>query len=76
MANAEDEKKETGVLDLADEPIVSDAISPEFFEERALQRFTDGTGIVKFCDAIGEKSQHAFAVLWVEPGEFAAGRCG
>jgi hypothetical protein len=65
MTNAEDQYKQAGVFDLADEPVVTDAVSPELPESGAVQGLADAAGIVQLRYPFPEELQNPPRLLRV-----------
>jgi hypothetical protein len=70
MPEAEDQNYQTPIFDLADEPVVADAILPEFSEARTAQRLADASRIAEFGDPIVKELQDTAGLLRVEFAEF------
>ena len=47
MPNAENQDEQAVVLDLADKPVVADAVFPEFPEAGAVQSLADAAGVIQ-----------------------------
>src|SRR5882762_1738066 len=70
VADTENENQQPIVFDLADEPVVADAVFPELAEFGTLQSLTDTARVVQSGDAFVEKFQDALALLRVELAQF------
>src|ERR1700722_3063856 len=70
IADPHDKNAEFAILDIGDDPIITDAILPKITEFCPLQRFPDAAWIVQSGDAIGEKAQDAYGIGATSPSEF------
>jgi hypothetical protein len=70
MSNAQDQHDQAVVLDLADEPVITQAIFPELAKPRVVQRLPDTAGIVQFGYSLMKEFQDALGLLPVEFAEF------
>jgi hypothetical protein len=71
MADAKNQNEQPIVFDLADEPVITNAVFPELPELGAVQSLSDASRIVQSSDAFVEKLQDALALLRVELAQFA-----
>ena len=53
VSEAEDQYEQAIVFDLADKPVVADAVLPEFPEAGAVERFTNAAGIFQLGKPLG-----------------------
>jgi hypothetical protein len=62
----QDEDQYLFIFDLADQPIVSHPILPEFTEALPLQGLPNAARVVEMRETRGKKLHNAPGVLWVE----------
>jgi hypothetical protein len=67
MSDAEDEHNQAVIFDLANQPVISNPVFPEFSESRTVQRLSDASGIAQLGNSFVEKLEDAFAVLSIKP---------
>lgn len=66
MSNAENKNDQAVIFDLADEPVIADAISPELPKPRVVQSLSNAPWIVQPGHAFMKELQDAPGVLRVE----------
>src|SRR5580692_2890365 len=71
MSDAEDQHDQAVVFDLADEPVITNAIFPELSQPRAVQRLPDAAWIIQLGYSLVKEFQDALGLLPVEFNEFA-----
>jgi hypothetical protein len=73
VAAAEHQNEQAVVLDLADQPVIPNAVSPKFSEPRSLQRLTKTARILQLGNPLSNKFQDTFGVLRIQPVQLALG---
>ena len=73
VSDAEDQHEYAVVFDLADEPVVADAVFPEFAEQRAVQGLAYAARIVQLGYSLAKEFQDALAGQRVEFVQFPVG---
>jgi hypothetical protein len=71
VSNSDDQDHQTIVLNLANDPEIARAISPQFPETGALKSFPDAARIFQFCNSFLKKFQDTSGMLGIKFGQFA-----
>jgi hypothetical protein len=66
ISDLKDEHNQRGILDPADEPVISHPISPKFAQAGPLQGLSDTARVVELTQSFPNILQNAFSVLSVE----------
>ena len=73
VANLDDENDQGAVMDVTDDSVIADAISPELAELWSVEGFAQGARIVKRSDALTKKRGDAARFAIVELAELFDG---